>query len=344
MSATSPADTPLHWLGDLGRRYEGAWPFLEDLRGLRGTELPTWPDWCYVPIAGGIAAVTQGADISTWSTKQVLAVKDAAAVVALGAWRMSKGVYVVDPDLLDALWHTPVTGDIPSKVLQRLPEWCPYVHLDRKLGGGRHLRGAWVSLEYDPNDGSSELRVTLAYQRRLESHAIDLGGTLQEGIESMADDAIMRGQTMLPTKLRQAAVDELRRIVEPIVSVTLYLCSEAREIDGVGQPGNPRPTKVKSGWRTFPAPAPRQWDVGVRIGAALRAASSEAGGGRERTATGRARPRAHVRRAHWALRWTGPRTGEQTPVVRWIAPTLVAADGDGGDLPAVIHPVDDERA
>lgn len=342
MSDTSPADTPLHWLGDFGRRYPGAWEGFERMRGLRGTELPTWPDWCYAPIAAGIAAATDGAEMASWTPQQLKAMRDAPMLVALAAWRMGKGVYVVDPDLLEALWDTPVTGNIPSEVLRHLPEWCVYVHLDRKLGGGRHLQGAFVHLEYDPNDGSSELRLVLAYSRRLEAHAIDLGGTLDEGIASMLDDGIMRGQSMIPARLRKAAAEELRRIVEPLVSVALYLASEAREFDGDGRPGNPRPTKTKAGWRTFPQSAPRRWDVGVRIGAALRAANDELRSYGGESGSGRARMRPHLRRAHWTFRWTGPRTSVQEAKSIWMRPRLIAAGDSDEELPAVIHAVEVE--
>lgn len=33
--------------------------------------------------------------------------------------------------------------------------------------------------------------------------------------------------------------------------------------------------------------------------------------------------KAHMRRAHWRTYWTGPRTGEQVKVLRWIPPTFV---------------------
>ena len=42
-------------------------------------------------------------------------------------WRVTQGIYRFDPTTFDALWKTPVTGDIPTEVLFYLPEWCAYI-------------------------------------------------------------------------------------------------------------------------------------------------------------------------------------------------------------------------
>ena len=59
--------------------------------------------------------------------------------------------------------------------------------------------------------------------------------------------------------------------LEGMVSPALYLASENREISNpLGQqPQNPGPTSTKRGYRP---PSPTKWDVGFRLGAALRAA------------------------------------------------------------------------
>ena len=65
--------------------------------------------------------------------------------------------------------------------------------------------------------------------------------------------------------------------LEGMVSLALYLASENREIsNSLGQqPKNPGPTSTKHGPRTFPAASPTKWDVGLRLGAALRAAREQ---------------------------------------------------------------------
>jgi hypothetical protein len=62
--------------------------------------------------------------------------------------------------------------------------------------------------------------------------------------------------------------------LEGMVLLALYLASENREISNpLGQqPQNSRSTSTKRGPRTYPPPTPTKWDVGLRLGAALRAA------------------------------------------------------------------------
>ncbi len=62
-----------------------------------------------------------------------------ALVGTMAAWRPTQGIYRFATNLLDELWDTPVTGDLPSDLLHRLPEWCVYIELfpaqwDPKLG------------------------------------------------------------------------------------------------------------------------------------------------------------------------------------------------------------------
>lgn len=339
MATTSSADTPLRWLGEYGRRYPHAWQVAEEFRSRRGKDLAPWPSWCYLPIAGGYGMITSGLDESKLPfLERVLVARDAGILTALAAWRMTKSVYVFDPTLRAALWDSPVTGNLPGALLMHLPEWCVYLDLTGIEIGGVALEGAWVHLESDANDGSSELRLVLAMLGELWTIPIDLGGTLREGIDSVMSDGLLQQRRVISASEVAETVAGTAQLVEPIVSLVLYLVSEEPEIDGRGQPGNPRAEKVKGGWRTFPSPGPRQWDVGVRVGAALRAAQERLEElDRAAAASGRT-VRPHLRRAHWHTFLTGPRSGEQKPVLKWLHSLLVNAD-DPDELPVVVRPV-----
>lgn len=324
------------------------------VRGHSRTAACTVPDWCHVPYCDFVTAalmtifgeLPEADDVAQLPTKTRTEIADGAArTAAAAAWRMTKGIYRFDPGLRQALWDTPVRGDVPTALLYRLPEKCVYitappdghdgwlgtgvfVHLDWEPSGRHFLRFLMVSR---PPDGGVLLVMPL--QMSLDE------GTLEDGVRNAGIVWYSRdGHTVegaeLSERLRKTA-----RLVGSLLSLVLYLCSEEPDITGKGQPGNPRPTKTKKGLRTFAAPGVRTWNVGARIGAALRATQSAEDREYGVTGTGRARPRPHVRRAHWSVYWTGPKTVEQTPVLRWIPPLLIAANESGEELPAVIRAV-----
>lgn len=118
-------------LAALARRYPRAWRQVDELRAARGLGLPDWPSWCFLPLAGAYAIVSGGRPLPPADTHQV------GVLGALAAWRVTQGVYHFNPTVLDAVWSTPVAGEIPTEVLSHLPEWCVYVLTpDKTLAGG----------------------------------------------------------------------------------------------------------------------------------------------------------------------------------------------------------------
>lgn len=114
-------------------------------------------------------------------------------------------------------------------------------------------------------------------------------------------------------------------------------------------PRNPAPRRSAAGNTVLPvAEATTSWDVGTRLGAALRKATAQAasdpGGASE--PTGR-HVRGHIRRAHWHTFVTGPRKHADGSVVdpsdrprslRWLPPLPINLD-TYETLPSVIRPV-----
>jgi len=90
----------------------------------RGTKLPDWPAWCYCPLAGAYAVASGGGP----NTVDAEGASDIARLGAVAAWRHTRGVYMVDHDLLTALLDTPIER-VPPSVLEALPDWCVYVAL-----------------------------------------------------------------------------------------------------------------------------------------------------------------------------------------------------------------------
>ncbi|WP_157266532.1 AcrVA2 family anti-CRISPR protein [Azohydromonas aeria] len=318
------------------------WRRLDVVRARRG-EIPKttreaiWPAWCFIPshlVLHEIEAELRARGISAAD-----AVNQATMLTLLGAWRPSQGVYRFDPDVYRALIDTEVRGDIPHNVLTRLPEWCVFIEtpgMDVGQGAPDPLTGAFVGLDPGHAPGQPDthphLLITFLARDTLDSVAIALGPwSLPECVER-AVRQLDPGYTLPPEALAR-----VMRQVMPILSLTLYLCTDAPDLGGE-MPQRPEPVKTKRGPRLFPPQKPREWDVAVRIGGAIRAAHAAR---REPEITidgSRAPMRPHVRAAHWHGVWTGPRTGPRRFKLNWLPPIPVNIE-DPAKLPTVIRRV-----
>lgn len=300
-------------------------------------------------MAAAIAIVANEMRIDT----RILAITDpnsiahAGHLAALAAWRVTQGIYRFDKELYAALRETPVLGDIPHNVLYRLPEWCVYVET-HGIESGRQLHGVFVHLEHDVNTGRPELRLVLDTETELVNLILHLGPwplrealsrMLQTGAENATSFGFDDEFAALKSSVPGGMANALQLIVEPLVSMLLYLCSQNAEIgDGSRRPTNPVPSKVKTGKRLFAPGHATTWDVGVRLGAALRRAD-DAAGANGLTEDTHARPRPHIRRAHWHGFWNGPMESKsRTYSVKWLPPIPVNVV-DVGDLPATVRAV-----
>ncbi len=304
---------PLAWLRNYSERYPGAWKTAAKMRSDRGKALPYWPDWCYLPLSGGLAlASARGSDLGE-QTRQ------AGILAALAAWRITKGIYRYDPDVLDAVWETPTGKNIPTEVLYRLPEWCCYVETPGKTlplgpkGEPRDLYGFFVHLEYNVYSAAQgverrELRFVLDLDEPVENgeaflHAIPMHltePTLLGCLRETAAESVARAGAAGEGRL---GADKMERffaaVVPPLLSLTLYLCSaaEIRSRDGEERrPTNPEPKRTKKDKaKLFAAHSPTVWEVGYRTGTALRSSGTRqpGTGGEVGRMVGE-----HLRRAH----------------------------------------------
>lgn len=126
------------------------------------------------------------------------------------------------------------------------------------------------------------------------------------------------------------------RILWPIVSLLLYICTEAGEIgDGIRRPLNPEPVRTRHGSRLFPPDRPTTWDVGVRMGAALRR-THQYEPRIDSLPTGR-RLRGHIRLFHWHTFLAGPGRAERR--VKWL-PVIRVKFKDPDSIPATVRRVE----
>lgn len=342
----APVDALRSWT----KKFPGAWDQYAKFRAQR-EELGGWPEYVYCPLAGAYAIVSEGGrrELSR-SDSPIEGANDIAVMGALAAWRPTLGIYRYDDTLLDALWSTPLDGQIPIEHLYRLPEWCVYLELPGRVVFGSSILGAWAHLEYDANDRREELRLLLLDEAgRVVPVPLHLrGGTLERALGLALDEAdaiaAIRAGSAVPASDPTVARTVAREIA-PIVSTLLYLCSEAPELrDARGsdrRPERPRERVDKRGRpRVYGAQEPTTWEAGYRLGAALRRAQDAAQRAEsERTATGRS-VTPHVRRAHWHTYVLGPRADatRQTRSLRWLPPIPIGLE-EGDEPVPVVRPV-----
>lgn len=327
-----------------GRDYPSVWKDADHFRQQKGEPGFDWPDWCFLPL-GAAYAVVSGGGPNRVSLERA---DDVPRLGALMAWRMTQGIYRFDPAIYDAVIDTPMAGDLPAEVVMRMPEWCVYIEtpeIELSIGA---LHGFWAHLEYDFSGCRTELRLLLDTDRASVAIPLHLGAwSLAESIARAVDVAGVKA-VALGVRLPAGAARQARSWAAPLVSLLLYLChtNDFSRRGTQGQPANPKPVRTRrDGVKLFAADGPAEWDVGVRMGAALRAAyqaeqATDAGG----THAG---PRGHIRHAHWHGFRSGPKArddGSEIPTaqrrydLRWMPPIPVNLP-DGTALPATIRSI-----
>lgn len=351
------AHTAKNTLQKISRQYPSAWKHAEYFRSIRD-ELGGWDDWCYLPLGGWHSIVANSIGAAQIQSMEKLA--DISKLAALGAWRMTQGIYRFEPEIYHALINTRTNNTLPSELLFRLPEWCVYIETPGIMWSGAELRGVWAHLEHDVNNKRKELRLlsdsklgNLPMVLHLGDHSLydaltQSIATSNQNLQDAQSYGVVTskfGSVNFSDQQIKKLVDET---INPIISLLLYLCTESPDITNNGQPGapsNPKPKKVKKGWRTFATNQATTWDVGVRVGAAIKQAATMSDHSDGETTGRTVRP--HIRRAHWHTYLSGKRKredGSDIPAsqrrreLKWIPPLPIAVTSPD-ELPAVIRTV-----
>ena len=133
-----------------------------------------------------------------------------------------------------------------------------------------------------------------------------------------------------------------RQTSSSMLQLLLYLCSEKPDMPEIEHPQHRR--RLSGSVRS--PEAPRVWDVGVRVSAAIRRFNGKATVATDNRESGAASgshtsPRPHVRSAHWHTYWMGPRDAVfplRKPVMRWIPPLPIGMDWKR-EMPTIIRMV-----
>lgn len=255
--------------------YPEAWKKAELFRSINGQPgKPGWQDWCYLPLGGWYAIVARarhgGKEINNLAS-----LLDVSRLAALGAWRMTQGIYRFQPALLAALSQAPAALDaleVPCAALFTLPEWGVYLETPGLEEG---LHGVWAHLEHDANNGALELRLLLDEETGLTPLILDLGvATLAQAVQgaietSEREAGVNRAglDAQADSQDSTAAAQQTARLLPVVVTLLLHLCSEQAVFSRKGEitrPANPAPRKTKQGLRLFPAAGPTEWEVSAK--------------------------------------------------------------------------------
>jgi hypothetical protein len=299
---------PERLLSDFERDFQRALPEIEKFKAGKGRDLPAWPDWCFLPVAGWYALTCLVLGKPRLGVGDTLLISKTAA---LGTWRYSKGIYKFDKSLAQALAETKISGDIPSDALYRLPEACIYIDLIDSGIFPATVYGAFVYLEFDVNDGSKELRFLFDTESGLLPVALRIGAwSVEAGLNKIAQSAWRQGFPVAGAK------PEETEFISKLLSLVLYLCSEGPELEPSPGAGSKYKSEKHSSARLIIPEKTKVISVGEKIGAQLRTAAD---------ATGKT-VAPHIRRGHWHGFWRGPRDGAREFFYKWLPPMVVAAE------------------
>lgn len=338
---------PKQLLRRVAREFPDAWAQMKKMREGRGKDLPDWPDWCYAPIAAGIAIATHGDSSHIHSA--MFSALSPAIITAAAAWRVSQGIYRFDADLYNALVQQPLDGNIPSETLTHLPEWCVYIETIGASFLAEPIVGFWAHLESDANDGRMELRFVFMHKKgSCVSAALHLGAwTIEEGVARMHEESVKQAALselaeFLPVsehlkEMFSSIQTDMSTDIAPFIQLVLYVCAENSDMHE--KPRHPS-TRIKTFGGINAPKEPRVWQVGERIGSTIRQYRNlEAQGQVEPQGGTHASPRPHVRRAHWHHFRAGQ--GRKELVLRWLPPMPIGIEDDSN--PVVIRTLENTK-
>ncbi len=265
---------PDRWIMQMNRKYPNLWTDLRkayaDLEKVirSGAEgmlmLQAVPDWCIMPTMFPFLLLTHRYGESYYLTHMDEMMTLASACI----WRCSKGVYRFAPEIFSALTAQPLTGDLPTDVLYRLPEWAVYIETPGLTYERHQMEGFIAHLDYNLFSRSVDLQFAMFLQGREmpKMVALPLGsGSLADAMDRVdqTDDMFM-GHT--EQRRYVGSRDEYRRTFSAMLQLMLYLCSEEPDLPEIEHPQK---------WQTLcgsvrPPQEPRVWDVGVRISHLIR--------------------------------------------------------------------------
>lgn len=310
---TTPA-RPALLLSMFSRFYEGIW---------RAVEKP----WSIIPkdLEGPL---TKHHPTPAAVSRNTIAF-DACALIALGTWRTSKGIYVFDKDFAPALEDSSLSN-IPTSLFLRLPERAVYIPMEIaeiqmhgffavRMGPDNASHLAIVP------DGKTPAAFPMPCFQNMQVEKVEGYLRIMAEMEDCEPGSTAALELILP---------HLRKMLMRL----LYLCAEKPDISGEAVLS--KTVKTKRGPKLILPETINRWDVGLRLGAVFRKYQEAIDGEHCESGTLRSRSRPHLRRAHWHTYLTGE--GRTVPRVHWVHPAMINTN-DPDELVATVRPVEDDH-
>ena len=339
---------PLQVLQAISREYPGLWKNIDATRARNEKGLKGWPDSCFIPTSLIKNKINRFFISHTNRNREKIMTFESARISALASWRGTQGIYRFDADVYEAVVNTPVDDGFPLETLVYLPEWCVYIETPGLLFMGEKVHGAWIHIDWDDSCEMHYLCFLIDMTKLVTARVKLTHEPIEEQLKNIAAKYVAQGEVdifSIPGILTASV-----SFLSTLISLALFLCTQVDEVgSGTERPTKPTPKRHQGGEFSMLAPnRVTTWEVGVRMGAALRQAPqlsevSERGGEKEL----RNSPRGHTRSGHWHKAVTGPRknkdgtvvpTSQRKLKVRWQQPLAINVK-DLGALPATVRAV-----
>lgn len=255
-------------------------------------------------------------------------------IMSLANWRLSKQIYEFNEEIAQAMIDTDVPNEIPCEALMNLPYNSLYIKVPPNC---IHLRTKPISEGKAIDDYLDGFFVCYDYFGSMKKPRLFMTMLTNHSYTMMLDVPLLPGKTVADIVAHKSHI----QITTLLLKFILYICSEnADVIENPAQKSIYRPhtSTPKDRYQEV-----RKWDVGVKYAAAFRRYTSSSigeGGGEADGSAGstKRRPRPHVRRGHLHHYWVGPKDSDSRRLIlKWTAPTLVAAGDDSDDLITTIN-------
>jgi len=280
-----------------------------------------WHKACYIPI-GAVA------NLLKFDQKSKIAqIMIAANATALAAWRVGgKHIIKFDKTVEAALIEGGIKGNVPMHIFEQLPFMCAYI----VVSDDPVIKGFFVHLEHDLKSNALELRFVVESQKEeIFDTVLDLSakGTIEQVVKQT-----MRNIRSIDPEIANTVVTEISGLMHRILPLVLYLCSVGDDTKELQSPATIPALPRKN--RAMAVPQPKMWNMGERIGAAIRASAVQEA---KAEPTGKGSPkRAHIRRGHYHTYRVGK--GRTKEISKWLYPMPINAD-DGSEMPTTIRQV-----